>query len=147
MNAPTPDRPAHILLVEDSPSDARLTMEALRRRNLHEHVHHVTTGEDAMDFLYRQGRFSDAPRPDMILLDLNLPGISGLEVLGRVKSDDDLKRISVVVLTVSTDESDMHKAQELSANLYVTKLANVDEFVEAVSQIDRFWSDNVNALS
>ena len=128
-----------ILLVEDNPGDARLTIEAMREAKVRNRMHVVEDGVEAMEFLRRQGRFGDAPRPDLILLDLNLPKKDGREVLAEVKSDPDLKRIPIVVLTTSRAEEDVLRAYNLHANCYVTKPVDLAQFMKIVAQIDEFW--------
>ena len=132
-------RSIEILLVEDNPGDARLTLEAMREAKLRNRMHVVEDGVEAMAFLRRQGRFGEAPRPDLILLDLNLPKKDGREVLAEVKSDPDLKRIPVVVLTTSRAEEDVLRAYDLHANCYVTKPVDLAQFMKIVAQIDEFW--------
>ena len=131
--------PIEILLVEDNPGDARLTLEAMREAKVRNRIHVVEDGVEAMEFLRRQGRFGDAPRPDLILLDLNLPRKDGREVLAEVKADPDLKRIPVVVLTTSRAEEDVLRAYNLHANCYVTKPVDLEQFMKIVGQIDEFW--------
>lgn len=132
-------RPIEILLVEDNPGDARLTIEAMREAKMRNRIQVVEDGVEAMEFLRRQGRFGDAPRPDLILLDLNLPRKDGREVLAEVKADPDLKRIPVVVLTTSQAEEDVVRAYDLHANCYVTKPVDLEQFMKIVAQIDEFW--------
>jgi CheY-like chemotaxis protein len=132
-------RPVEILLVEDNPGDARLTIEAMREAKVHNRMHVVEDGIEAMEFLRRQGRYGDAPRPDLILLDLNLPKKDGREVLAEVKTDPALKRIPVVVLTTSRAEEDVLRAYDLHANCYVTKPVDLAQFMKIVAQIDEFW--------
>ena len=132
-------QPIEILLVEDNPGDARLTLEAMREAKVHNRIHVVEDGVEAMEFLRRQGRFGDAPRPDLILLDLNLPRKDGREVLAEVKADPELKRIPVVVLTTSRAEEDVLRAYNLHANCYVTKPVDLEQFMKIVGQIDEFW--------
>ena len=132
-------RPIEILLVEDSPTDARLTKEALRDGKLRNNIRHVEEGEEAMAILRREGKEAAAPRPDLILLDLNLPGMDGREVLQEIKEDPDLKRIPVVVMTTSRAERDILQAYNLHANCYVTKPVDVEQFLAAVRQIQDFW--------
>lgn len=134
-----PGRPVGILLVEDSPGDVQLTVEALRDAKVSTHLHVATNGEEALAFLHRQGAFADAPRPDLILLDLNLPRKSGQEVLEEIKSDPDLRRIPVVILSTSDAEDDVLAAYDRSANCYVTKPVDLDRFWEVVRSIDQFW--------
>jgi two-component system, chemotaxis family, response regulator Rcp1 len=132
-------RPIEILLVEDSPPDARLTLEALREGKLRNRVRHVEDGEEAMAILRRQGKEASAARPDLILLDLNLPGMDGREVLQEIKEDPDLKRIPVVVMTTSRAERDILQAYNLHANCYVTKPVDIAQFIGAVKKIEEFW--------
>jgi chemotaxis family two-component system response regulator Rcp1 len=135
-NAP---RSIEILLVEDNPGDARLTIEAMREAKVHNRIHVVEDGVEAMQFLRREGRFGDAPRPDLILLDLNLPKKDGRAVLAEVKADPALKRIPVVVLTTSRAEEDVLRAYDLHANCYVTKPVDLAQFMKIVARIDEFW--------
>ncbi|MGO8679226.1 MAG: response regulator [Limisphaerales bacterium] len=128
-----------ILLVEDSPSDTELTVEALKEAKIRNHLSIVEDGVDAMDFLRRRGRFAGAPRPDFIMLDLNLPRKDGREVLAEMKSDPDLKTIPVVVLTTSSAEQDVHRAYQLNANCYITKPVDFDQFLNVVRSIESFW--------
>lgn len=132
-------RPIEILLVEDSPSDANLTIREFNRAKIANNLHWVENGESAMDYLHCRGEFVDAPRPDLILLDLNLPGMDGREVLSEVKLDTDLKRIPVVVLTTSTDEEDVLRSYNLNANCYVTKPIDIHQFIHVVQLINEFW--------
>lgn len=128
-----------ILLVEDNPADVRLTRETLRESKIHNHLEVATDGEEALARLHRTGDHSDAARPDLILLDLNLPGMSGHELLEDVKSDPELRRIPVVVLTSSEAEVDVVKSYDLHANAYVTKPVGLDGFSRIVHAIDDFW--------
>jgi CheY-like chemotaxis protein len=128
-----------ILLVEDNPGDVRLTIEALRDAKVANQLHHVANGEEAMDFVRRGGRFSDAPRPDLILLDLNLPRKDGREVLQELKTDPDLRRIPVIVLTTSSAERDILQSYDLHANCFITKPLDFSEFISAVRSIQHFW--------
>jgi len=132
-------RPVQVLLVEDSPSDAAMTIEAMHEGRIVNQVHVATDGEMAMAFLRRQGPFADAPRPDLILLDLNLPRMDGREVLREVKDDPILKTIPVIVLTTSAAEEDILKSYELHANAYVTKPVAFEAFFSAVRGIEDFW--------
>jgi len=131
--------PIEILLVEDNPGDVRLTREALKEGKVYSNLHTVRDGVEAMEFLRRQGKFRDAPRPDIILLDLNLPKKDGREVLQEIKTDDSLKRIPVVVLTTSKAEEDVLRTYNLHANCYVTKPVDLDKFMVVVKTIDVFW--------
>ncbi len=128
-----------VLLVEDNPGDVRLTMEALKEAKMHNRVNVVQDGMEAMDFLRKQGKFADATRPDLILLDLNLPRKNGREVLAEIKADESLKCIPVVVLTTSEAEQDILKAYKLHANCYVTKPVDLDQFIKVVQSIENFW--------
>ena len=132
-------RPVQILLVEDSPSDVAMTVAALREGHIVNDMHVAGDGETAVDFLHRRGEFAGVPRPDLILLDLNLPKKDGLEVLADVKADDDLKAIPVVVLTTSAAGSDVLRSYKLHANSYVTKPVGFEPFLAAVQQIENFW--------
>ncbi len=131
--------PVEILMVEDNPGDVRLTQEALRECKVLNRIHVVGDGEAAMDFLHRRGAFVNAPRPKLILLDLNLPRKDGREVLTEIKSDENLKRIPVVVLTTSSAERDVIMSYNLHANCYIVKPVNLERFVEIVREIDQFW--------
>jgi chemotaxis family two-component system response regulator Rcp1 len=132
-------RPIEILMVEDSPSDAQLTIEALGMAKITNHLTHIEDGADAMAFLRRQGPHTDAPRPDLILLDLNLPRKDGREVLAELKEDADLKKIPVVVLTTSRSEQDVLRSYELHANCYITKPVDFTQFMEVVKSVEHFW--------
>jgi two-component system, chemotaxis family, response regulator Rcp1 len=132
-------KPIDILLVEDSEGDARLAFEAMKDSKIRNTLHRVADGEEAMDFLHRKGRHANAPRPDLILLDLNLPKKDGREVLAEVKVDDDLKRIPIVILTVSKDEVDILKSYNLHANCYITKPIDLEQFMKVVKSIEDFW--------
>ena len=136
---PNLGRPVQVLLVEDSPSDAAMTIEAMHEGRIVNQVHVATDGEMAMAFLRRQGPYADAPRPDLILLDLNLPRMDGREVLREVKDDPILKTIPVIVLTTSAAEGDILKSYELHANAYVTKPVAFEAFFSAVRGIEDFW--------
>jgi len=131
--------PIEILLVEDSPDDADLTLDALRDGKVRNRISHVEDGAEAMAFLRREGKYSDAPRPDLILLDLNLPRKNGREVLAEVKSDPNLLRIPVVVMTSSDDERDILDAYNHHVNCYVTKPVDLDQFIGVVKSIETFW--------
>ena len=131
--------PIEILLVEDNPGDERLTREALKEGKVYSNLHTVKDGVEAMEYLRRQGKFSGVPRPDIILLDLNLPRKDGREVLEEIKRDDNLKRIPVVVLTTSKAEEDVLRTYNLHANCYVTKPVDLEKFMVVVRTIDSFW--------
>jgi two-component system, chemotaxis family, response regulator Rcp1 len=128
-----------ILLVEDNPGDVRLTKEALRDGKIINSMSVVANGVEALDFLRRRGRYADAARPDVILLDLNLPRKDGREVLADIKNDPELKRIPVVVITSSSAETDILKSYNLGANCYVTKPVDLEQFVTVVKSIEQFW--------
>ena len=133
------NRPVEILLVEDNPGDERLTREALKEGKVYSNLHWVKDGVEAMEFLRRQGKYSSVPRPDIILLDLNLPKKDGREVLQDIKNDEALKRIPVVVLTTSKAEEDVLRTYNLHANCYVTKPVDLEKFIVVVKSIDVFW--------
>jgi CheY-like chemotaxis protein len=128
-----------ILMVEDSRGDARLTREALKEAKVRNNLTVVEDGELAMSFLRKQGPYAGAPSPDLILLDLNLPKKNGWEVLSEIKVDDSLKHIPVVILTTSKDEENVLRTYQLHANCYITKPADLDEFLKVVKSIDTFW--------
>jgi CheY-like chemotaxis protein len=128
-----------ILLVEDNPGDADLAREALQTGKVRNILHVVGDGEAAMAFLRRQGKYAAAPRPDLVLLDLNLPKKDGREVLAEVKADEDLKRIPVVILTTSKAEQDILKTYNLHANCYITKPIDLNQFIKVVQSIEEFW--------
>jgi len=132
-------QPVEILLVEDNPGDARLATESLKESKLRNNLHHVEDGVEAMAFLRQEGQYADKPRPDLVLLDLNLPRKDGREVLAEVKSDDDLKRIPVVILTVSSDEQDILDTYNFHANCYITKPIDLGQFMKVVQSIEDFW--------
>ena len=139
MNASDFGRPVEILLVEDNPGDVRLTQEAFKENKLLNHLSVVWDGEEAMAFLRQEGEYANAERPDLILLDLNLPKKDGREVLAEVKADEDLRRIPVVVLTTSSAEQDILKSYNLHANCYITKPVDLDQFIKIVKTIEDFW--------
>lgn len=139
MNTGALGRPVEILLVEDNPGDVRLTREALKDVKLSNNLHWVPDGMEAMAFLRRWGQYTDAPRPDLILLDLNLPRKDGRQVLAEVKADEDLRRIPVVILTTSSSDEDIIRSYNLHANSYVTKPVDLDQFVRVVKSIEDFW--------
>lgn len=139
MNMPSRLTPVEILLVEDDPGDVRLTREALADGKIHNRLHVATDGVEAMAFLRQQDRFSQAPRPDLILLDLNLPGLDGREVLAEIRADENLNVIPVVVLTTSREDRDVLESYRLHANCYITKPVDLDQFINAVRAIEDFW--------
>jgi two-component system, chemotaxis family, response regulator Rcp1 len=135
--------PIHVLLVEDSPGDVRLTQEAFRDANPSIRLHVATDGVEAMAFLRREQPCADAPRPDLILLDLNLPKMDGREVLAHIKDDGDLKTIPTIILTTSDAEVDIVKSYQLQANCYLTKPVQLDAFEALVKSINDFWLTKV----
>ena len=132
-------RPVQILLVEDNPGDVRLTIEALKEAKVLNQLTVVKDGIEALSLLRRQGQHARAARPDLILLDLNLPKKDGREVLAEIKADDNLKHIPVVILTTSQDEQDVLKSYNLYANCYITKPVDLDQFITVVKSIEDFW--------
>lgn len=128
-----------ILLVEDNPADARLTKEAFQETGISHRLYVVEDGVEAISFLQRKGEYADAVRPELILLDLNLPKKDGRQVLLEIKSDESLRRIPVVVLTTSVADNDILRAYESQANAYITKPVDMDRFLEIVNAIDKFW--------
>ena len=132
-------KPINILLVEDNPGDADLAREALEGSKINNALHVVDDGEKAMWFLHREGVYAEVPRPDLILLDLNLPKKDGRQVLAEIKEDDDLKRIPVVILTTSQAEEDVVKSYNLHANCYITKPIDLNQFLHVVRSIEDFW--------
>ena len=132
-------RPLEILLVEDNPADVRLTQEAFRDGKIHNKLVVAKDGVEAMDFLHRRGKHADATPPDLILLDLNLPRKDGREVLAEIKSDPELMRIPVVVLTTSRAEMDVLKTYNLHANCYVVKPVDFEQFIRVIHSIESFW--------
>lgn len=132
-------RPVEILLVEDNPGDVRLMQESFKESKVRNTLHVVRDGVEALAFLRGGGEYADAPRPDLVLLDLNLPKKDGREVLAEIKEDPDLKRIPVVVLTISKAEEDILKSYNLHANCYITKPIDLEQFLGVVKAIDEFW--------
>jgi CheY-like chemotaxis protein len=139
MTNMTTPRPVEILLVEDSPSDAALTLEALRAGKIVNKLTHVEDGVEAMNFLKLRGKYSNAARPDLIMLDLNLPRKDGREVLEELKSDPELMSIPVVVMTTSNSDKDILKAYELHANCYIKKPMEFSQFIKVIKSIEEFW--------
>ncbi|WP_378739909.1 response regulator [Nocardia brasiliensis] len=135
----TPGQPIDILLVEDDPGDELMTREAFEDNKIGNTLHVAHDGQEALDFLYQQGVYENAPRPDLILLDLNLPKYDGRQILERIKADPDLTHIPVVVLTTSAAEEDILRSYKLHANAYVTKPVDLDQFVTAIKHIDDFF--------
>lgn len=132
-----------ILMAEDNPGDVRLTREALRRNKIHNHLSVARDGEEALAYLRREGTYADAPRPDLVLLDLNMPRKGGLEVLAEIKADPDLRRIPVVILTTSEAERDIAASYDLHANCYILKPVELDQFMLVIRQIEGFWLEIV----
>jgi len=135
--------PVQILLVEDSPGDVNLTREALRTAKVRNELHVVGDGEAALAFVRGEGEYAGSPRPDLVLLDLNLPRKDGREVLAALKADPDLKRIPVIVLTTSAASADVEAAYGLHANAYVTKPVTFGQFLEAIKRLENFWLEIV----
>jgi len=136
-----------ILMVEDNPGDIELTREALRAGKLKNHLNVVEDGEAALDFLYQRGDYSDAPRPDLVFLDLNLPKMNGREVLADIKSNPDLKIIPVIILSSSEDAGDIKTMYSLNANSFVTKPVRIDDFIKVTQAIEHFWIEIVKLPS
>jgi two-component system, chemotaxis family, response regulator Rcp1 len=130
---------AEILLVEDNPVDVMVTQDALTEAKMCNNVHVTEDGEEALDFLYRRGKYVDAPRPDLILLDLNLPKKSGTEVLAEIKQDPSLLHIPVVILTTSEADKDVLASYSLHANCFITKPVDMEQFTEVIKSIEDFW--------
>jgi two-component system response regulator len=132
-------RPIEILLVDDNPGDIRLTQEALKESKVLNNIHVVEDGMEALEFLRKEGNFKNVITPDIVLLDLNLPKRNGREVLAEIKADDFLKKIPVVILTMSRAEEDILKSYALHANCYITKPVDMDQFIKIVRSIENFW--------
>lgn len=139
MSTQTVSRPVEVLLVEDNPGDVRLTREALKEGKIRNNLHVAKDGVEALAFLRREGEHAGAPRPDVILLDLNLPRKDGREVLTEVKGDASLRQIPVVILTSSQAEEDICRAYDLHANCYISKPVDLDQFIKVVKSIEDFW--------
>jgi chemotaxis family two-component system response regulator Rcp1 len=140
-------QPVEILLVEDSPGDVRLTREAFKDAKVHINLHVATDGAEAMAFLRREGKYASVPRPDLILLDLNLPKKDGRAILTEIKEDPKLKCIPIVILTTSSSEEDILRSYQLHANCYITKPVDLDGFLKVVKSIDNFWLSVVDLPS
>ncbi|MBW0162397.1 MAG: response regulator [Sediminibacterium sp. Gen4] len=132
-------KPIHILLVEDNEGDILLTTEALNDRKIANEVSIARDGTEALDFLRKTGKFSEAATPDLILLDINLPKMNGHDVLGVIKNDDELKKIPVIMLTTSSSKRDIDMSYEKGANCYITKPVDMDDFLHTISSIENFW--------
>ncbi len=139
MSSKAIGKPIEILLVEDNPGDVRLTKEALEDGKVLNKLHTVEDGMEALAFLNQEGKYADVPRPELILLDLNLPKKDGRDVLAEIKTNGDLRRIPVVVLTTSRSEEDILKSYDLNANCYITKPVDLDQFISVVRSINEFW--------
>ncbi len=139
MNDNPMGKPVEILLVEDNPGDVRLTKEALKESKIRNNLSVVMDGVEALAFLHKEGKYADAPHPDLILLDLNLPKKDGREVLTEIKEDSDLKRIPIAILTISKAEEDIMKTYNHHANCYITKPIDMDQFAKVVKSIEEFW--------
>lgn len=135
-----PARPVDILLVEDDPGDELMTREAFEEHNIGSTLHVARDGQEALDFLFRQGDHQDAPRPDLVLLDLNLPKYNGRQILAKIRADDELSDMPVVILSTSSAEDDVLSSYRLFANAYVTKPADLDQYTSAIKQIDEFFA-------
>lgn len=139
MNRAGYKKPAEILLVEDSPIDITMVQEALTEGAIMSNLHIVMNGEDAVEFMKKKGKYQIAPRPDIVFLDLNFPQMDGRDVLREIKTDPDLRRIPIVILTSSKAEEDIHSVYDLHANCYVTKPRDLDQFLTVVKEISKFW--------
>lgn len=136
-------RPMEILLVEDSLTAARIAMGALKKGHVVHRLTWLTDGDEALEFVHQHGKFTQAPRPDLILLDLTLPGKDGRQVLQELKADDDLRRIPVVVMTGSTDQEDIAASERLQVEAYMTKPVDLSKFLDVVKQLNRFWHEDM----
>ena len=139
MTSEPAGRPVEILLVEDNPGDVRLTQIALREAKVRNDLVVAENGEAALAILNKRGEHEHSPRPDLILLDLNLPGMDGRDLLAHIKNNPDLRRIPVVILTTSKHEEDVFKSYDLHANAYITKPVDIDQFVHVVKSVEEFW--------
>jgi chemotaxis family two-component system response regulator Rcp1 len=139
VNSQRNGKPIEILLIEDNPGDVRLTKEVLKEGKVRNNLQVVGDGVEAMAYLHRENSYTKAPRPDLILLDLNLPKKDGREVLQEIKADHQLKRIPVVVLTTSDADEDILKSYNLSANCYITKPVDLDQFISVIRSVEAFW--------
>ena len=147
MNASCQNQSLDILLVEDNPGDVRLVEEALKESLARNRLHVARDGMEAMEFLRKEGRFADVPRPSLIIMDLNLPKKTGCEVLSEVKSDPSLKYIPVLILSGSQQKRDIVECYQLHANCYITKPADLDQYMHAVRSIEEFWLTRVKLPS
>jgi two-component system, chemotaxis family, response regulator Rcp1 len=132
-------KPVEILLIEDNPVDTMMTREALADAKVFNNLHTVEDGEQALDFLYRKGKYTEAPKPDLILLDLNLPKKDGREILAEIKDDSALSHIPVIILTTSESDADILNTYQQHANCFITKPVDMEQFIEVVKSIEEFW--------
>ncbi|MEA3339630.1 MAG: response regulator [Chloroflexota bacterium] len=139
MSDQTMGREVDILLVEDNPDHVELILKALRDNDVLNQVHVVTNGEEALDFLYQRGEYAGAPRPGLVLLDIKLPRMDGIEVLRRIKADADLKSIPVVMLTTSVSDEEMVESYDYGANSYIVKPVDFEQFVEVIKELKLYW--------
>ncbi|WP_445747884.1 response regulator [Polaribacter sp.] len=130
---------AHILLVEDNEGDILLTTEAFEESNINSKISVARNGQEALDFLYKTGNFLNAEKPDLILLDINMPILNGHEVLEKIKNDSELKKIPVIMLTTSSNQQDIDRAYKNHANSYITKPIEIQDFLETIQKIEEFW--------
>jgi two-component system response regulator len=131
--------PVKVLLVEDNPGDVRLIQETFKENRFLTELQVIKDGEEALEYLKRKGKYKNKAHPDLILLDLNLPKLDGREVLSEIKSNEELKRIPVIILTSSTNESDIYKSYDLNANCYITKPVDLQNFINVIKSIENFW--------
>ena len=143
MRSDAVGRSMEILLVEDSLADARLTIEALRDGNVKHRLTLIRDGIEAREFLYREGKFAQAPRPDLILLDLQLPGLDGRDLLAEIKADSNLQNMAVVILTASQDHEDLLRSQLLNVDSYLTKPVDMEDFLKIIRKLRRYWHTDV----
>ena len=136
-------KPVKILLVEDNPGDVRLIQEAMKESKILYSIYVGKDGQEALDFLYKNGDYKDSPKPDLVLLDLNLPKVSGQEVLEKIKNDSTLSKIPVIILTTSKADEDVLKSYELHANCFITKPADFEQFIHVINTIQNFWLEIV----
>ncbi len=147
MNIEDISRPIEILLVEDNPADVRLTIEVFKDARVHSHLSVVEDGIEALAFLRHEGKYAHAPRPDIVLLDLNLPKKNGLQVLAEIKEDKNLRRIPVIILTTSQAEEDIISTSNLHANCFITKPVALEQFIRVVESLKEFWLTTVKLPS
>lgn len=142
MREDTIGRPMEILMIEDSLSSARLTMGALKKSEVEHHITWIADGQEGVEFLMREGKYKQAPQPDLVLLDLNLPGRDGHEVLRDIRDDDRLSKTAVVILTASDNEDDHRQVEELGVQSYLTKPVDLEEFLRVVQEVKVYWKNN-----